>query len=285
MSSQEYLKDIILKQKSKLSVTYLLFGLEMVGDLLKPLFIGKAVNDLLVGSVRSLLIFLALHFAWMLIGMIRMRYDTRTYSGIYNEIILKSLSERKASSDISKLSAHSTLTRELIDFLEYDLVYILEAIFNIFGSLVLLFFYNVYVVLICLVIMIPISFISRRYGKKMSMLTYHKNNEIEKQVDVISSSDEKEYYRHYKALRKWQVKISDQHAFNFGIMEAFVAALIAISLFIATKDSTQTEVVNQGELIGIYFYIIKFNKGLETIPYILEKYASLKDIVQRISKF
>jgi len=283
MSGPGYIKNIIYKQKSKLSVTYLLFGLEMVIDLLKPLFIGKAVNDLLHGSFRSLIIFLCLHFFWMFIGMIRMRYDTRTYSGIYNEVILKFLSERQANKDISKLSAHSTLTRELIDFLEFDLVYILEAIFNIFGSLILLFFYNIYVVLICIVILVPIAFISKWYGRKMSMLTHHKNNEIEKQVDVISSFDQNEFFRHYGALRKWQVKISDQHAFNFGIMESIVAILIGASLFISTREST--EVINQGELIGIYFYIIKFNKGLETIPYILEKYANLKDIINRISRF
>ncbi len=282
MSGSEYIKDIIIKQKSKLSVTYILFGFEMIGDLLKPLFIGKAVNDLLVGSLKSLFIFLGLHFLWMLIGMVRMRYDTRTYSAIYNEVILKFLSEKSNNKDISKLSAHSTLTRELIDFLEYDLVYILEALFNVFGSLILLFFYNIYVVFICLIILIPITIVSKWYGKKMSMLTYHKNNEIEKQVDVISSFDQKEFLRHYGTLRKWQVKISDQHAFNFGVMETIVAVLIAGSLFIATREST--EVVNQGELIGIYFYIIKFNKGLETIPYILEKYASLKDIIKRISK-
>jgi hypothetical protein len=66
-------------------------------------------------------------------------------------------------------------------------------------------------------------------------------------------------------------------------MESIVGLLIGLSLYIAAKNTGQA--INQGELIGIYFYIIKFNKGLETVPYILEKYASIKDILQRLITF
>ncbi len=283
MRGEGYLKNIFLTHKYKMLITYLLFGLEMTADILKPYFIGKAVNDLMLDKFESLFIFLSLHVGWMIIGMVRLRYDTRTYSSIYNEVILKFLSERSSKSDVSKLSAHSTLTRELTDFLELDLVFIMEALFNIIGSLILLFFYDVKVVLLCFAVLFPIAFISRRYGKKMSVLTHQKNNEIEKQVDAISSFDKNEINRHYEALRSWQVKIADQQTFNFGVMESIVALLTGAALLISTRQSSPIQL--EGELIGIYFYIIKFTKGLETIPYILEKYAILKDIIQRISSF
>jgi ABC-type multidrug transport system fused ATPase/permease subunit len=278
-----YLKRIIYEHKYKLIITYILFTLEMNGDLLKPLFIGKAVNDLMVGSYKSLFIFLGLHSLWVIVGVIRMRYDTRTYSRIYNAIMLKFLSEKTEQEDISRLSAHSTLTRELTDFLEYDLVYVLEAVYNIFGSLVLLYFYDVKVVLLCIVTLIPISILSKYYGKKMSVLTHEKNNELENQVNTIATFDQTQIKRHYESLRKWQIKISDQQAYNFGIMEVVVAILVGIALVISTQPTS--EPLNQGELVGIYFYILKFNTGLDTIPYILEKYANLKDIIERITDF
>ena len=283
MKDYSHLIKIITNYKYRLGVTYILFILEMGGDLLKPYFIGKAVNDLLGGSFHSLVLFLALHFSWLIIGTIRMRYDTRTYTAIYNAVILQFISDKLGKSNISKLSAHATLTRELVDSLEFDLVFILEALFNVIGSLVLLFFYDVKIVGICLLVLIPISFISRQYGKKMSVLTHAKNNELEKQVNVIGSIDNVEINRHFTAMREWQIKISDQHAFSFGIMESIVGLLIGLSLYIAAKNTGQA--INQGELIGIYFYIIKFNKGLETVPYILEKYASIKDILQRLITF
>jgi len=283
MTGPGYIRQIIIDYKYKLLVTNILFGLEMAADLLKPYFLGKAVNDLLRGGFQSLIIFLSLHIAWMLISMLRLRYDTRTYSTIYNAIILKFLADKTHGDNISKLSAHSTLTRELTDFLEFDLVYILEAVFNIFGSLLMLFFYDTKVVLLCVTVLIPIGLISRWYGKKMSVLMFHKNNEIENQVDVISSFDKKEIHKHYETLRRWQVKITDMQAYNFGVMEIVVVVLIGVALYISTRHAGVA--MQEGELIGIYFYIMKFTKGLETIPYILEKYASLKDIVQRVSNF
>jgi ABC-type multidrug transport system fused ATPase/permease subunit len=282
-NNRSYLKRIIYEHKYKLIITYILFTLEMNGDLLKPLFVGKAVNDLMVGSYNSLFIFLGLHSLWVIVGVIRMRYDTRTYSKIYNAIMLKFLSEKTEQEDISKLSAHSTLTRELTDFLEYDLVYILEAVYNIFGSLVLLYFYDVKVVLLCVVTLIPISILSKYYGKKMSVLTHEKNNELENQVKTIATFDQTQIKQHYESLRKWQIKISDQQAYNFGIMEVVVAVLVGFALVISTQPTS--EPLNQGELVGIYFYILKFNTGLDTIPYILEKYANLKDIIERITDF
>jgi ABC-type multidrug transport system fused ATPase/permease subunit len=283
MESTNYLKKILFENKFKLIVTYILFTLEMMGALFKPYFIGQAVNDLMISSYKSLYIFLGLHLMWALVGMLRLRYDTRTYSTIYNSIMLKFLSEKTDKQDVSKLSAHSTLTRELTDFLEYDLVYILEAIYNIFGSLILLYFYDVKVVLLCMAALIPISILSKYYGKKMSVLTHEKNNELENQVDTIATFDQTQIKQHYESLQKWQIKISDQQAYNFGIMELFVAVLVGISLLISTRPGVQ--VLNEGELIGIYFYILKFNTGLETVPYILEKYANLKDIIERITDF
>ncbi len=283
MGRPNYLRTIIIENKYKLIITYLLFSIEMGGALLKPYFIGKAVNDLLIGSFYSLVIFLLLHFIWLIVGMLRMRYDTRTYSTIYNAIVLTFLSKKSTQENVSKLSAHSTLVRELTDFLEFDLVYILEAIYNIFGSLLLLYFYNTKVVWICLIVLIPISIISRYYGKIMSKLTFEKNNELENQVDVIASFDHQKIKQHYAILRAWQIKISDQQAFNFGFMEVMVAFLIGFSLYVAGQKNGQK--LNEGELIGIYLYILKFNTGLDTIPYILEKYASIKDIITRISLF
>jgi ABC-type multidrug transport system fused ATPase/permease subunit len=283
MEGTNYLKKILFENKFKLIVTYILFTLEMIGALFKPYFIGQAVNDLMISSYKSLYIFLGLHLMWALVGMLRLRYDTRTYSTIYNSIMLKFLSEKTDKQDVSKLSAHSTLTRELTDFLEYDLVYILEAIYNIFGSLILLYFYDVKVVLLCIVALIPISILSKYYGKKMSVLTHEKNNELENQVDTIATFDQAQIKQHYESLQKWQIKISDQQAYNFGIMELFVAVLVGVSLLISTQPNVQP--LNEGELIGIYFYILKFNTGLETVPYILEKYANLKDIIERITSF
>lgn len=280
MSRFAILKQIMLQHRYRLLVTYILFSLEMVGNLLRPLFLGIAINDLLKGSYNGLILLSAVHFAWLIIGTIRHRLDTRTYSAIYTSLVTKFLSRRYHKSDVSKLSAHSTLAREFVDFLEFDLVYVMEAVFSIFGSLLLLFFYDTSVVLVCLVILLPVVVFSYLYGKKMNILHKQKNDELEKQVDTISSGNNIQIKQHYDNLRKWQVRISDQEAWNFGLMEIMVMVVMGLSLLITNK--TMGAGIEAGSLVGIYSYIQRFVSGLDTIPYTVQRLSSLNDITRRI---
>ena len=280
MLNMSVLKKLIRQHRMRLGITYTLFSLEMTGALLRPFFLGMAINDLMQGSYRGLILLSVVHFAWLVIGTLRHRHDTRTYSTIYTALVTKFLSRKIKQAEVSKLSAHSTLAREFVDFLEFDLVYIIEAAYNILGSMILLFFYQSSVVFLCLGILLPVMTISYIYGKKMKRLTRLKNDELEKQVNIISSGDKKAIHQHFNNLRKWQVRISDQEAWNFGIMEMMVMIVIALSLLITYKVAGTT--VLAGNIIGIYNYILKFVSGLDTIPYTVQRMAALNDITQRI---
>lgn len=276
----DIIKKLMRRYRLQLSITYSLYLLEMSGALLRPFFLGLAVNDLIKGSYHGLIILCLVHFAWLLIGTARHMIDTRTYTNIYTALVTQFLTRRSSNKDVSKLSAHSTLSRELVDFLESDLTYIIEAVFNIFGSMVLLFFYNKMVVLICLSMLLPVCILGFFYGKKMSALNQLKNDELEKQVSVIAMGNDKAVKKHYNNLKKWQIKISDKEAINFGFIELIVLIIIAASLLISSKTFGITMLA--GSLIGIYNYILKFVSGLDTIPYAIQKIASLKDIANRI---
>lgn len=268
------------KHRAQLVLTYLLFSLEMLGALLRPWFLGEAVNDLIKGSYRGLIILSGVHLAWLIIGTLRHRYDTRTYSAIYTSMVTRFLSRRIDQSAVSKLSAHSTLAREFVDFLEFDLVYVIEAMYNLVGSVILLYFYDRSVVVLCLAILLPVVGISYVYGKRMNRLNRLKNDELEQQVDIITSGDKKAIHKHFNNLRHWQVRISDQEAWNFGIMELMVMVVIGISLLVTNTVSGPT--ILAGNLIGIYTYILKFVSGLDTIPYTVQRLTSLNDITRRI---
>ncbi len=280
MPQLRILRRIFKKHRFQLLVTYILFSLEMIGSLLTPYFLGEAINGLIYEKYTGLVILCLVRVAWMVIGVIRQRYDTRTYSGIYTSIVTKFLSRKYVLADVSKLSAHSTLSREFVDFLEHDLVYVIEAAYNIFGSLILLCFYDIRVVGICMAILVPVLAISYYYGKKMKVLNRMKNDELEQQVDIISSGNILAIRRHYEKLKHWQIKISDKQAWNFGVMEVLSIIVIAISLIIT--ETTTDAVLDAGSVIGIYFYIKNFVYGLETIPYAVEKFASLSDITRRM---
>ena len=280
MSRFAILKQIMLAHKFRLVLTYILFSVEMLGNLMRPFFLGIAVNDLIKGSYNGLILLSAVHFGSLIVGAIRHRLDTRTYSAIYTSLVTKFLSRRYNKSDVSKLSAHSTLAREFVDFLEFDLVYLIEAVYSIFGSLILLFYYDMLVVLVCLSILLPVIAVSYLYGKRMKQLNRQKNDELEKQVDIISTGNTHLIKQHYDNLRKWQVRISDQEAWNFGVMEIMVMVVIGLALLITNK--TTGAGIEAGSLIGIYSYIQRFVSGLDTIPYTVQRLSSLNDITRRI---
>jgi ABC-type multidrug transport system fused ATPase/permease subunit len=252
----------------------------MLGLLMRPFFLGIAVNDLIKGSYEGLIHLFIVHALWLIIGVIRHMYDTRTYSAIYNSVVIQFLARRYGQDETSKLAAHSTLTKDFVDFLEFDLVYIIEAIYNIFGSMILLFFYDARIVWLCFIILIPVMIISYFYGKKMKKLTRLKNDELENQVNIISSGDRQQVKNHYDILRGLQIKISDKEAWNFGLLEVIVMIVVGVSLVVSTN--VFGTVIMAGSIIGIYNYILKFMQGMDTIPYIMQRYSVLSDIIRRI---
>jgi ABC-type multidrug transport system fused ATPase/permease subunit len=272
--------QLISQHKRKLLVTYLLFSLEMAGSLLRPFFLGMAINDLMKGSYDGLILLSIVHFVWLLMGTARQMYDTRTYSAIYTTLVTRFLSRRYGKTDVSRLSAHSTLSKELVDFMETDLPYVMEAIYNIIGSLILLCFYDYRIVLPCMAILLPVMAISYFYGKKMRRLTRLKNDELEKQVSIISAGNNASINQHYNKLRKWQIKISDKEAINFGLIEMLVLIVIGFSLLISTNVFGAGLLA--GNLVGIYNYVLRFVSGLDSIPYTVQRITALNDIARRI---
>ncbi len=279
MPGKWVIQTIVKQYKYKLLITYALFAVEMLGLLMRPYFLGEAVNDLIKGSYYGLFYLAGAHLLWVVTGTIRHRYDSRTYSEIYTSLVVRLMSRNK-NKELSKLSAHSTLSREFIDFLEFDLNYIIEAAYNIVGSMILLFFYDTQVVLLCLLMLIPVTITSYIYGKRMRRLNKFKNDELEQQINVLATRNPLRINEHYNQLRKWQIKISDQEAWNFGVMELLVMIIITVSLI--TVSSVNGKTLLAGDMIGIYTYILKFVSGLDTVPYMIQRLANLKDILHRV---
>jgi len=279
MAGRWVLKQIFLQHKYQLLLANVLFGLEMLGLLLRPYFLGEAVNGLIQHSYRGLLWLAGAQLLWLSVGTVRHMYGTRTYSAIYTSVVTGML-RRVREAAVSRMSAHSSLAREFVDFLEYDINYVIEALYNLLGSLILLCFYEKKVVLLCGVMMIPVLVLSDVYGRRMNWLNKLKNDELEQQVDVIGTRDPETIRTHYERLRSWQVRISDQEAWNFGSMELLVLVVITASLLITERDGSTT--IRAGDLIGMYNYILNFVSGLDTIPYTVQRVAALRDIMQRV---
>jgi ABC-type multidrug transport system fused ATPase/permease subunit len=276
------IRRVLVEHRYKLALTYTLFALEMLGTLLRPYFLGTAVDGLLAGHYRGLILLSVVHLSCLAIGTVRHMYDTRTFSAIYTSFVTSLLSQPGSADELSKRSALSTLARQVIDFLEYDVNYLAEAFYNIFGSLVILFVYDRWVVGICLAILLPVMMLGGRYGRRTARLNREQFDELEKQVDIIATRDAGTITQHYMRLRAWQIRVSDLEAWNFGATEIFVLLSVAGSLLVSTR--TGDIPMKVGSIIGMYTYVLKFASGLETIPYTVQRLGALKDIMRRVSE-
>lgn len=71
---------IVMQHRYRLLFTYILFSLEMLGNLLRPFFLGLAVNDLIKGSYNGLVLLSAVNLGWLILGTIRHRLDNIPYT-------------------------------------------------------------------------------------------------------------------------------------------------------------------------------------------------------------
>lgn len=280
MSKWHLLKQLLVQHKYKLATTYLLFSIEMIALLLRPFFLGWAINDLLEKKYSGLVFLIIAHIVYIIVGTVRHMYDTRTYTAIYTSLVTQLFTKTNAATNVSKQSAHSSLARELINFLESDLVWVIEALYNVVGGIIMLSIYNVDLVWPCIIVLVPVIILSRYYGIQMENLYKNKNDELEKQVDILGKADKTEINKHYSLLRHWQIKISNQEALNFSLLEILVLALIVVTLVISTKSTA----LLVGDIVGIYSYVLKFVSGLDTVPYTVERVSTLSDISSRLQQ-
>ena len=283
MSTQQSpIRRVLREYRWSLAITYTLFGLEMLGVLARPYFLGAAIDGLLARQFTGLLALVGVHLLWLAIGVFRHVYDTRTFSSVYTTFITRLFDRSTTGLDLSRRSAYSSLSREITEFLQYDLVYAIEAVYNVVGSLIILAFYDGTVVMICLAALLPISLFSLMYGKQTIKLNVRKHDELERQVDIIASDSPERIRHHYGMLRQWQVRLSNQEAWNFGANELVVIAVLAGSLYASTVLGGSVH--QAGTLIALYSYVLRFTTGLDTIPYIIQRLAALGDILRRISR-
>ena len=269
----------------KLTLTYSLFAIETLGLLLRPYFLGAAVDGLLRGEHRDLAILVIVHLSYLIVGTVRHMYDTRTFTAIYTEFVTRLLARhqgvRDGDRDVSKLSAHSTLARQVVDFLEFDFNYIVEAAYNIVGSLIILLIFQRTVMVMCLLVLVPILILGVMYGRRAAALNRGMYDELEVQVDIIAGADPEAVVKHYQELRSWQVRLSDQEAWNFGATEFLVLAVITGALVVSAEAGHTG--LEAGGIIVIYNYILKFAAGLETVPYTIQRVSALKDLLRRMT--
>ena len=275
------LQTIFGKYRGRILVTYVVTLLENVFELFYPSLTGLAVNGLLKNHLTGLGLLLAVWLIHTATGVFRQRYDTRVFTSIYTDLATRTVDEQRSMGvSTSQIVARSSLSREFVTFFERDVPATVNSVFGLFGALVLLFFYDVWSAVFCLMLLIPLAILNRRYSRRTLLLNRRLNNQFEREVSVLTRLVPSRVLGHYRLLGRWRIRLSDAEAMNWGVMELFNIGLsAAVILRVASLHRIQP-----GTIYAMLAYLWNFIASLNNVPMLVQQLSRLKDIATRMEQ-
>jgi ABC-type multidrug transport system fused ATPase/permease subunit len=268
--------------KTKISLTYLLTVVENVSNMLLPAAAGLLVDGFIEKKMGGLWFFIVAYIFWYGTAMIRRVYDTKVCTEIYNVISIKTIVHHQEQNiDSGTINARIELLKQMVNFFEVDLPFLMNNLIQMFGAFFLLYFYDPKVMVVCLVVILPSFAINYFFGKKMRTVATSVNNQYEKQMDMIQSkADEFSLQSYFGSIRILNIRKSNLEAWNFGFLEIFVLLMIISSLYMICQNPN----LKHGDIVAIYGYITRFAYSFDFIPYLTAKLSVIRDIEERLKE-
>lgn len=267
---------IFKEYKYKLIFIYIFMLLTELAIISQPFLLGKSIDGLISGA--WLWIFL-LFFSYLISNFFnykRMVYDTKVYTKIYNDIVLKFL--KKSKEDDSKKIARTDMTYEIIGILEGYVHYYIATLITIFGSIGFIYLANWRVGLLVTLAFFFIILAVLIFYKKIRQGIKVRNNHYENKVSAIQEGYNSSI-SFFNRKRKLDIFESTLQGKNWLVVGTIKSIFLIISIITLI---TTSENVTAGKIITIYSYVNNFLISLMSIPVAFEMYSRLNDIIKRI---
>lgn len=263
----------------RLAFTYALSGIESAFTLIYPWSIGFAIDGLMAGRVWAMAPLVGTWLAHTAVGAGRQMYDTRCFTGIYTELASRSAGrQHEAGATHSQIAARVQMGREIVEFGETEVPSIITAVVTLFGALAMLGWYDIWFAAYALAVVVPAGFANRAFSRRAITLNRKINDQMEREVDVLSRADPPGTERHYGTLAALRVRLSDREATTWSLIEVmFVALTVAVLL-----RATLVLGLKAGEIFATMTYVFDFTGSLRSAPTVLHKVTRLIDIRRRL---
>lgn len=273
------LDELFAQNRRGILVTYSLFVLENLCRLAQPFALGWAINDLLNSRMTGLWVLVAQHVLFMTFGLLRQVIDTRVFSRIYSKLASRLVTDqREQGVDESRIAARSALSREYVDFFEKTIPTSVKVAFSVAGSLIMLGLYDWVVVLLCIGLLGPATWLNRQFARKTRQLSRKLHDQLEGEVDVIRDANPAAVEQHFSRVADWRIRLSHAEALNFGAMEAFVLAVIVLALV----RTCGLPLIEPGDIFAVFRYLMVLLMGVDQIPRVVMQLSRMRDVDDRI---
>ncbi len=273
--------DAVRPYSWRIGLTYALTFLEDLLELSYPWATGLAIDGLITHDFHQAI---PIVLAWMgraSIGCFRQMYDTRVYTQVYNDIVEDTIiRQRSAGIEATSVAARSAMSREFVSFFEIDVPVVITSLIHIFGSAIILFWYDMTIGALAALLFIPVYLVNKVYIRVTTRLNRGLNDQLEKEVIYIERFQRPEVREHFTLVRQWRVKLSDAAAYNWTIIEVLsILVFIAILLRATVLPESET-----GDIFAILVYVWRLMEGLDHVPTIVQQLTRLRDISLRIGQ-
>ena len=250
----------------RIALTYALTLTEDLLELSYPWATGLAINGLLAHDYKMIA---PVMIAWVLhttIGCCRQMYDTRLYTEVYNTIVIDTvLRQRQAGIEPSKVAARSGMSREFVTFFEKDMPVVINTLVGIVGSAAILFYYDLLIGAVATLLFVPVAIINRGYMRRSLALNRGLNDQLEREVQVIDTAQERTVTQHFTEVRTWRVKLSDADALNWTAIEV-LSMLVFLLVLLRVTYMPNADV---GTIFAIFVYVWRLMEKLDLMPQIV----------------
>lgn len=270
------IKRLFKQYKWRFLLTLVLILMEAGIMLLFPLFIGNAIDGIINNTKVGVFQLAALGLVLLIIGIGRRVFDSRFYGKVY-EIAGAQIIQRIDGKPSVK-TARLNMLQEFVEFLENSLPELINNIIGLIGVMLILFSLNIKVFYGSITVTLFIFMVYWLTSKKTIDYNVASNNEMERQVDVLTKNDSSELKDHLNRIVKWNIKLSDLEAFNFSVSWMLVLVFLTSSIII----SVDNEVTQYGALFALVMYVFQYIENVLNLPLFYQNWLRLREIISRL---
>ncbi len=272
-----HLKQVFSQNKWRFVLTTVLILLEGGLLILFPLFIGKAIDGVVNNLYHGVIQLGLLGFVLIVVGVGRRVFDSRFYAKVYRQIGVTTIIRLKGKQTSVK-TARLHMVKELIEFFENSLPELINNIIGLLGVVGILFTLNQKVFLGSLVVTGIIIFIYWLSSNRTILYNEKANNELERQVDIVSQDNTVQLGIHLKEMMRWNIKLSDLEAMNFSLSWLVALSFLLVSIIASIGDG----IVTYGTLFALVMYVFQYIENVINLPFFYQNGLRLKEIVLRL---
>lgn len=268
---------IFKEYKYKLSLIYLFMLLTEISIVIQPYLLGRSIDGLIGGTWLWVILLFISYCISDFFNYKRMVYDTKVYTKIYNDIVLKFL--KKTNESDSKKIARTDMAHEIVGIFESYVHYYISTIITIFGSIWFIFVTNWRVGILVILSLFLIILAVLIFYKKIRQAINLKNNNYENKVVSIQNGHNTSV-SFFNRTRKLEIYVSTLQGKNWFVVGMIKNIFLILSIIILITTSYN---ITTGSVVTIYSYIHNFLISLMSIPIAFEMYSRLTNIIKRIN--